>query len=50
MKNKFLLAVIAATLVLGGCAGKTDAPAEENAIFEKVDENGQAQGEQSGQL
>ena len=45
MKNKFMLAVIAATLVMGGCAGKADAPAEESAIFEKVDENGQAESE-----
>ena len=48
MKKRFVMAVIAATLVLGGCAGKTDAPSEGSALFEKVDENGQSETENNG--
>ena len=52
MKRKLILALIAATLVIGGCGKDASAPDEGNSVFEKIDQSegsNQEAGDAAGQ-
>jgi hypothetical protein len=40
MKNKLLAAMIVAAVIMGGCSSQSNAPADKNNVFEKIDQDG----------